>query len=94
MNWQADTAYRGYFPVCFRYREQKEEVLEYFRKLIVAAHKNSLKVSLDVNPMCFEKMGAKPDDLSVFHGIGVDILRIDLSYGAAEDAKLVEILTG
>lgn len=77
------------FSSMFSVQGTKEEVLEYFRKLIVAAHKNSLKVSLDVNPMCFEKMGAKPDDLSVFHGIGVDILRMDLSYGAAEDAKLV-----
>lgn len=77
------------FSSMFSVQGTKEEVLEYFRKLIVAAHKNSLKVSLDVNPMCFEKMGAKPDDLSVFHGIGVDILRMDLSYGAIEDAKLV-----
>lgn len=77
------------FSSMFSVQGTKEEVLEYFRKLIVAAHKNSLKVSLDVNPMCFEKMGAKPDDLSVFHGIGVDILRMDLSYGAVEDAKLV-----
>ena len=79
------------FSSMFSVQGTKEEVLEYFRKLIVAAHKNSLKVSLDVNPMCFEKMGAKPDDLSVFHGIGVDILRMDLSYGAIEDAKLVTI---
>lgn len=67
----------------------KEEVLEYFRKLIIAAHKNNLKVSLDVNPMCFEKMGATPDDLSVFKSIDVDILRMDLSYGPEGDAKLV-----
>ena len=52
----------------------KEEVLEYLRKLIVAAHKNNLKVSLDVNPMCFEKMGATPQDLSVFKSIDVDCL--------------------
>ena len=39
--------------------------------------------------MCFEKMGATPDDLSVFKSIEVDCLRMDLSYGAENDAKLV-----
>ena len=77
------------FSSMFSVEGTKEEVLEYFRKLIVAAHKNNLKVSLDVNPMCFEKMGAKADDLSIFQSIDVDILRMDLSFGAAEDAKLV-----
>ena len=77
------------FSSMFYVEGTKEEVLEYFRKLIAAAHRNNLKVSLDVNPMCFEKMGATPDDLSVFKSIEVDCLRMDLSYGAENDAKLV-----
>lgn len=77
------------FSSMFSVEGTKEEVLDYFKKLIVAAHKNKLKVSLDVNPMCFEKMGAKPDDLSVFKSIDVDFLRMDLSYGPENDAKLV-----
>ncbi len=78
------------FSSMFSVEGTKEEVLEYFRKLISAAHKNHLKVALDVNPMCFEKMGASPDDLSVFKSIDVDILRMDLSYGAEGDAQLVK----
>lgn len=77
------------FSSMFSVEGTKEEVLEYFRNLIVAAHKNNLKVSLDVNPMCFEKMGATPEDLSVFKSIDVDILRMDMSYGPELDAKLV-----
>ena len=77
------------FSSMFSVEGTKEEVLDYFKKLIVAAHKNKLKVSLDVNPMCFEKMGAKPDDLSVFKSIDVDFLRMDLSNGPENDAKLV-----
>lgn len=77
------------FSSMFSVEGTKEEVLDYFKKLIVAAHKNKLKVSLDVNPMCFEKMGAKPDDLSVFKSIDVDFLRMDLSYCPENDAKLV-----
>lgn len=77
------------FSSMFSVEGTKEEVLAYFEQLIAAAHRNHLKVSLDVNPFCFEKMGATPDDLGVFHSIGVDCLRMDLSYGAEQDAKLV-----
>ncbi len=78
------------FSSMFSVEGTKEEVLDYFRELIVSAHENKMKVSLDVNPMCFEKMGATVEDLSVFASIGVDILRMDLSFGAKQDAILVE----
>lgn len=78
------------FSSMFSVEGTREEVLSYFKNLVAAAHDNNLEVSLDVNPMCFEKVGATPDDLSVFHSIRVDTLRMDLSYGAEEDAKLVE----
>ena len=78
------------FSSMFSVEGTKEEVLAYFKELILEAHKNNLKVSLDVNPMCFEKMGATPNDLSVFKSIDVDFLRMDLSYGPKNDAKLVK----
>lgn len=78
------------FSSMFSVEGTKEEVLDYFDKLITAAHKNNLKVALDVNPLCFEKMGATPDDLSVFAQIHVDVLRMDLSYGPEGDAKLIQ----
>ena len=74
------------FSSMFSVEGTKKEVLEYFRKLIAAAHKNHLKVSLDVNPMCFEKMGASPENLSVFKEIEVYMMRMDLSYGPEGDA--------
>ena len=40
----------------FSVEETREEVLSYFKDLIIAAHENDLKASLDVNPMCFEKL--------------------------------------
>ena len=78
------------FSSMFSVEGTKEEVLDYFKNLIEKAHKNELKVSLDVNPMCFEKMGATVEDLSVFKNIAVDCLRMDLSFGSEQDAKLVK----
>lgn len=78
------------FSSMFSVEGTKEEVLDYFRKLIEAAHRYGIQVSLDVNPECFAKMGASATDLGVFHEIGVDILRMDLSFGLEKDRALIE----
>ena len=77
------------FSSMFSVEGTKEEVLDYFRKLIEAAHRYGIQVSLDVNPECFAKMGATAEDLSVFRSIDVDILRMDLSFGLEKDMALI-----
>lgn len=66
-----------------------ETLTRQFQRLTEAAHRYGLKVSADVNPMAFELLGATPEDLSPFAEIGFDTLRMDLSFGPEEDAKLV-----
>ena len=77
------------FSSLFSVEGSKEEILAYFEELIEKAHRYHLTVSLDVNPMAFEKLGASPTDLSIFHTIAVDCLRLDLSFGAEKDAQLI-----
>lgn len=78
------------FSSMFSVEGTKEKVLSYFKELIDAAHEVDMEVSLDVNPMCFKQLGASPDDLSVFHSIGADILRMDLNFGEEGDLKLLQ----
>lgn len=77
------------FSSMFSVEGTKEEVLNYFAKLIKEAHKYNLKVSLDVNPMLFEKLNASYDDLKVFNDIGVDTLRLDLDFGIEKDLVIL-----
>ena len=77
------------FSSMFSVEGTKEEVLAYFRDLIEAAHEVGMKVSLDVNPMCMEKLGCTPDDIKVFDDIKCDIIRMDMSYGDEGDLKLI-----
>lgn len=77
------------FSSLFSVEGSKEEILAYFEELVEKAHRYHLTVSLDVNPMAFEKLGASPTDLSIFHTIAVDCLRMDLSFGAEKDAQLI-----
>lgn len=77
------------FTSMFSVEGTKEEVLAYFRKMIEEAHKYNLKVMLDVNPQCFEKVGADYDNLAVFDEIHADMLRMDFSYGAEGNKILI-----
>lgn len=78
------------FSSMFSVEGTKEEVLAYFRDLIEVAHEVNMKVALDVNSECFEKMGASYNDLSVFADIHVDILRLDVSFGAKKDVEMMD----
>lgn len=73
----------------FSVEGSKEEVLDYFEELIAFSHKHGMVVDLDVNPDLFKRLDASIDDLSVFSEIGVDILRMDQSFGKDKDFELM-----
>ena len=88
---------RDYFQLASRYgasravssmlsvEGSREEIIEYFRKFIFYAHEYGMKVSLDVNTGFMKKMGQSYEDISLFHEIGCDTIRLDGSYGAEDD---------
>lgn len=78
------------FSSMFNVEGTNEEVLSYFKDLIDASHEVGIEVSLDVNPECLERLGASPNDLSVFKDINVDVLRMDISFGLEKDMQLVQ----
>ncbi len=75
------------FSSMFSMPGTREEILDTFAQLNDAAHEHGMKVSLDINPECMQRMGATPADLSVFANIGADILRMDGAYD--EDDNLL-----
>ena len=63
----------------------REEIIAYFREFIESAHGYGLKVSLDVNTGFMKKMNQSYEDISLFHEIGCDVIRLDGSYGSEHD---------
>lgn len=57
--------------------ETREEIIKNFGDFCRFAHRYGMKVSVDTNPTVFEKLGATPSDISVFHDMDVDIIRLD-----------------
>lgn len=78
------------FSSMFSAAGTNEEIIAYFKDMIQVSHACGLAVSLDVNPQFLTKLGVTPEDLSLFHEIGCDILRMDLSYGKEKDLLLCQ----
>ena len=62
--------------------------VEKYQKYIQKAHELGYTVSLDTNPAVFEALGASYMDIKIFADMGVDILRLDISFGTFMDAIL------
>lgn len=78
------------FSSMFSVDDTNENIIAYFKKFISISHQYGIQVSLDVNPMFLKKLGVTPDDISLFHEIGCDILRMDMSYGLEGDLQLLK----
>ena len=73
----------------FSVEGSKEEIIAYFRGLCDIAHRYGMKVYGDCNARFFMEMGAKPDDLSIFREMGLDVLRLDLMFNDERDVAIV-----
>ncbi|MBQ4252003.1 MAG: DUF871 domain-containing protein [Erysipelotrichaceae bacterium] len=77
------------FTSLFSVPGEIEEVCEYFKGLTAIAHKYDMQVYGDCNAFFFMKVGATPDDLSVFRNMGIDVLRLDLMFDDERDVRIV-----
>ncbi len=69
-------------------KESKEELVKNFKEFCSVAHEAGLTVSADTNPHVFEHIGATPYDFSLFHEMGLDIIRLDGNFGGPADAAI------
>lgn len=63
----------------------REEIIDEYTSLFKLAHSLGYEISIDTNPRVIEYLGANPQNLKVFKDMGVDIIRLDGSYGAYLD---------
>lgn len=66
----------------------KEEHVQYTKRLkefVDTAHHLGFEVGIDTNPDVFKMLKATPDNLQPFAQLGIDILRLDGSFGGLED---------
>lgn len=78
------------FTSLFSVPGKPKEVITYFENLCTVANKYHFNVAIDVHTATLEAYGASYDNLKVFKDIGIDTVRMDLSFGDHRDITLVE----
>jgi hypothetical protein len=68
--------------------EGKEVVAKKFKELIFYAKKLGFETILDVAPNIFEELGISYDDMTFFHELGADGIRLDLGFDGNKEAML------
>jgi len=77
------------FSSMFSVKDSTENIIKMFTEIGTKCHELNLLLSVDVTPELFERIEAKSNNLSIFKKIGVDILRMDMSYGMSQDIELI-----
>lgn len=68
--------------------EPKEKIMKDFGSFMKKAHELGYEVAVDTNPNVFKHLGANYNDLKPFHDMGVDIVRLDGSFGTTQDIEI------
>lgn len=82
------------FTCLLSVKKPKEEIISEFSDFVRKAHELGFVVAADTNPAVFRHLGATPHDLSVFAGMGLDIIRLDGNFGDMEDRLITRNAQG
>lgn len=65
-----------------------EVIKKEFGAFVKNAHELGFEVAADTNPQVFEALGAGPEDLAIFHELGLDIIRLDGHFDERQDVLI------
>lgn len=68
--------------------EGKERVADKFSDLIQYAKRYGFSTTLDIAPNIFDQLGVSYDDLSFFHDLGADTIRLDQGFDGQKEALI------
>ena len=68
--------------------QSADEMMQNFTEFMNQAHQLGFEVAVDTNPDIFKKLNASYNNLEPFARMGVDILRLDGSFGTAQDIEI------
>lgn len=66
----------------------QEDIIKQFQTLILRAKELGFEVVLDINPSLFGQLNISYHDLSFFHKLGADAIRLDLGFSGVEEAAM------
>ena len=90
MEMAAKYGFTRIFTCLLSVNKPKEEMMAEFREYMDKAHELGFEVAVDTNPSVFEHLGASATNLKPFYDMHVDIIRLDMSFGAMMDAMVTQ----
>lgn len=88
MKLAAKYGFTRIFTCLLSARHDPEVIKKEFGAFIKNAHDLRFEVAVDTNPQVFEALGASPEDLTIFHELGVDIIRLDGHFDERQDVLI------
>lgn len=80
--------FKRVFTSLLQIEDDKEKVLADFKKVVDYANSLDMEVMVDINPGLFKQLEISYDDLSFFHEMGADGVRLDIGFTGAEEARM------
>lgn len=84
----AKYGFKRIFTCLLSVEQPKEVIMAEFKELIDHAHTYQMEVILDVAPNVFDRLGITYDDLSFFHELHADGIRLDEGFDSLKEALM------
>ncbi|MGX6977857.1 DUF871 domain-containing protein [Vagococcus elongatus] len=80
--------FKRVFTSLLQIKDDKEKVLSEFKAVVDYANSLGFEVMVDINPALFDQLGVSYNDLSFFHELGADGIRLDIGMTGQEEARM------
>lgn len=80
--------FKRVFTSLLEIKEDKNVVISGFKKIVNYATSIGMEVMVDISPRLFKELEISYDDLSFFHELGADGIRLDMGFTGQEEAKM------
>lgn len=84
----ADAGFSRIFSCLLSVSKSREEIKEDFTSINHYAHEKGFEIIVDVSPRVFGELGISYNDLSFFHEIEADGLRLDAGFTGNEESQM------
>lgn len=84
----AKAGFSRIFSCLLSVEKSKEEIKKDFTEINLYAKNKGFEIIVDVSPRVFNELGISYSNLSFFHEIGADGLRLDLGFTGSEEALM------
>ncbi|MDR3242153.1 MAG: MupG family TIM beta-alpha barrel fold protein [Lactobacillaceae bacterium] len=86
----AALGYKRIFTSMLEVADNPDETLDLFKTIIHYGNDLGMATTIDINPSLFQTLKISYDDLSLFHELGADAIRLDEGFTGMEEAAMTQ----